>query len=275
LEEEIFISQRTIEKRWLLKNIYMGSRRETGHAINIANFERIIGMCAAFEGQYQPTNPDIFIANMRTMLTGVTHLHEVYLDGKSKTVLPIGERQELFVKMCKTVLRAQFLFESTGASEEAIRDVKGWVQRITGSNVRRKNRKGHGRNNPSTSSVSGDERMLISNSHLGFDQRTATFEMLIAFLKLDENYKPNEPELQIASLDTMLNDMNKAMRKADEKLIEADFLRIDRDKAMYGKGGMIDVSLACKKYVRAVFGARSVEARAVTGIYLRRMVRIR
>jgi hypothetical protein len=76
------------------------------------------------------------------------------------------------------------------------------------------------------------------------------FAQLIATLTAEPKYIPNENELKVATLNTMLTDLrakNTAVINATTALSNA---RIARDKALYAETtGMVDTALDVKQYV--------------------------
>jgi hypothetical protein len=80
-------------------------------------------------------------------------------------------------------------------------------------------------------------------------------------------YAPNEVELQVASLNTLLGDLrskNSAVITATANLSNA---RIQRDKILYSTlTGLYNIAQAVKQYAKSVFGATSPQFGQVSGI---------
>ena len=152
----------------------------------------------------------------------------------------------------------------SGATESLMRDVEAMVDKFTGDKVRKKKPKD-----------GKPVKKWVSNSHLGVDSRQETLGLLLEVLRNEPHYTPNEPILQIAALDdaaARLGSLSSAVSGANSN---AAVKRIERDRALYLEDdGLVDVSLMCKKYVRALFGASSEEAKLVSAIKLKRFMRI-
>jgi hypothetical protein len=90
---------------------------------------------------------------------------------------------------------------------------------------------------------------------------------LIETLSAEPLYAPNEVELQVASLNTLLADLrskNSAVITATANLSNA---RIQRDKTLYAAfTGLYDIAQAVKQYAKSVFGATSPQFGQVNGI---------
>jgi 3-dehydroquinate synthase class II len=93
------------------------------------------------------------------------------------------------------------------------------------------------------------------------------FAQLIATLTAEPKYLPNENELKVATLSTLLADLrakNTAVITATTALSNA---RIARDKALYGETtGLLDVAQDIKQYVKSLFGATSPQYRQISGL---------
>ena len=57
---------------------------ETGHAKNVENWQKMIAACAGFGGDYKPSNVNLTVGSMTTLLTGV----ETEMDGVQTSIVP-------------------------------------------------------------------------------------------------------------------------------------------------------------------------------------------
>lgn len=77
-------------------------------------------------------------------------------------------------------------------------------------------------------------------------------------------YAPNETELTIESLTNELSSKNTAVINATVPLNNA---RIARGKVMYAPlSGLFVISVDVKTYVKSVFGATSLQYKAISGL---------
>lgn len=242
----------------------MASVSETGHAVNLENFKLIIDRVTGFGADYDPQTDKIKIAEMTTQWTGANTLHQAYIVSIEATRLPVNQREELYKTMVKLVKKSFDLYKSTNASKLTVKDAKGWADKITGNKVKIKKLK-DGTPDPKS----------ISNSQLSFTQRADHFKHLIELYKSDTHYNTTDTELSTAGLLSLLNEINTANTGISDLITISNLKRIARDESLYmEETGIIDVSLACKSYVRSLYGARSAQAKTVTGIYLKRFMRI-
>jgi hypothetical protein len=243
----------------------MGSTSESSHVGNIANFKLLIILCEELGSVYNPGNIDLSVASMTARCAALETMHNDYVVAKMATNLPINNKQELIRKLKNIASRSKEFFVATNTSASNKNDVKGLVRMITGSNVRRKKSK--------------DGTPIgkwVSNSRLGVDNILDNFKDLLNYYESDTNYAPNETELKVASLKTLINDLEAASLLASSVTMDEKNLRRARNEGLYMEGtGLVDVSLKCKRYIRSVFGARSKEAKLASEIKLKRFLKIR
>ena len=117
----------------------------------------------------------------------------------------------------------------------------------------------------------GKEVNEISSSQLSFDNRIDNLDKLINLLGSIPEYNPNETDLQVTALTTLLADLrakNDAAVAAGTPLSNA---RIARNNLMYKKGTcLVDKALMVKAYVKSVYGASSPQYRQISGLEFKR-----
>jgi hypothetical protein len=242
----------------------MASTSEISHEVNISNFKSIINFCLEFGSDYNPANEDLTIVNMMARCTQVETLQKNYMEAAVEKKVAINSRQEIYMELKSRVRRAFNSLASTKEEESVIMDAKGLMKTITGDNVRRKRDK--------------DGKIVkgtISNSHLGVVEVLGNFNRFISLLGLTTFYAPQEDKLKVVKLRALYYQVDTANNLVVEKSTMAITLMGIRDKGLYAKEtGLVDVSLACKRYVRSLYGARSEEAKTVSGIKLKRLKRV-
>ena len=113
----------------------------------------------------------------------------------------------------------------------------------------------------------GNEVTEISSSQLSFDSRIDNLDKLIKLLTSVTAYAPNEADLKVTALTTLLTDLkakNTAVITAEAPLVNA---RIARNDVLYKAGtGLVDTSVDVKTYVKSVFGATSPQYKTISGL---------
>ncbi len=74
---------------------------------------------------------------------------------------------------------------------------------------------------------------VTANSQLGFDERAANFYELITLLKTHGSYAPNETDLKIGSLESLLGSLQERNSAAVGASIAAKNARITRDDVFH------------------------------------------
>jgi hypothetical protein len=234
----------------------MASNSETGHVVNLSNFKLLIDNCAAFGAAYNPSNARLSLANMTTLWTDADSAHQALTLAVQQAKNPINDRQIIFEPLDKLVTRTLNYFNSTDASEQVKTDAKGLADRFRGYSL--------------TVAKLPDgtpDPAHVSNSHQGFVQRADTFKQLVDLYDSDGNYNPNETDIAIAALRSLAAAMKTANDGIGGILATVNTSRISRDKALYEETtGIVDTAMACKDYVKGLFGASAAETKLVSGI---------
>lgn len=83
----------------------MASTSETGHPINIANFEDIISFCTGYGAPYNPVQNAIKLPALNTLLTNAQSALNTVNDQLAKFIVATNERQLVFEPINKLTTR--------------------------------------------------------------------------------------------------------------------------------------------------------------------------
>jgi hypothetical protein len=151
---------------------------------------------------------------------------------------------------------------ATEATAQTVDDVKSTNNKIQG-----KRAKAVEKPDAKALAAGAEPVKTASTSQQSYDKLIDHFAQLIATLTAEPKYLPNENELKVATLNTLLTDLrakNTAVISATTALSNA---RIARDKALYGETtGILDVAQDVKQYVKSLFGASSPQYKQVSGL---------
>jgi hypothetical protein len=256
----------------------MASTSETGHAINVANFEEVISRCIGYGVIYQPTKPVLQIPALQALrLTAQGNLTAV---NSAIVVLinAINARQILFDPIKQLATRIVNALDATNASDELVKDAKTLNRKIQGK------RKGEpkppattpvppvppvppGPGGPSPIPPVPPTPEQISVSQQSYDSLLENFNKLILLVASEPSYTPNEVDLQVATLNALATNLagqNTGVINAATALSNA---RIARNHTLYDANtGLYDIQSEVKKYVKSVFGASSQEYKLLSKI---------
>ena len=230
----------------------MASTSETGHQKNIENFEDLIGFYTGFSAKYNPTNNLITLEALNAHLTASRAAQQAVADNKPAFVNATNTRQELFETMRKTTTKVVNAFDATEAvTDKMVDDAMTTVRKIRGQRV---------------GTIDPLSETSISVSQQSYDQLYNHFRTLVAYIKSEPTYDPNENELKPAQLDTLVDNLRAANKAVNDALVPYSKALKDRDKLLYGvKTGLVDRALESKNYVKS-FGTKSAEYTQISGI---------
>lgn len=249
---------------------------ETGHDKNVANFEDLISRCVGFGGPYNPSLNAIKIANMNTLRTSA--LAALASVTSTETAFKNAEdnREAIFKPLQAFATRIMSALKSCGASDAIIKDAMTIHRKIQGrrakpiKEVLNTEQKMIDPNNPQPV-----EPVHISVSQLSYDSMIDHYSKLINMLASVPAYVPNEPELTIAGLNTLLVSMKASNTAHITATTNVNNARINRNILLYKKGtGLLDVAQECKDYVKSVFGSKDPKYKQVSAIQFKRIVKL-
>ena len=232
----------------------MSSTSETGHAKNVANFQDLISFCNGYGASYNPNKASITLAALGTKQTdAITALAAVNTNIPASTNA-INQREILFNPLNKLITRVLNAVAASDVSKQVIDDVKTIARKLQGK-----------RATPKIPTIIDDpttpaneSQKSISASQMSFDQRIQNMDKLIQLLTSLPGYKPNEPELSIAALTTLFNNMIAANTAAINAYTPLSNARIERNKILYNEiTGLVTVAANVKTYIKSLFGATS------------------
>lgn len=225
---------------------------EAGHSKNVANFANYISIVTTFGTSYKPSSQLIEIISMQSSLTAFEAAIDSVTPKASTEMLALNDRQAAFEPLRSLVTRIVNAAAVSINDQLFSNDLRTIARKLQGRRASEKKE-----DDPATPDI--DESLQsISASQLSFDNRIANFEELIDLLTTVGSYSPNESELQIPTLEAMLNDMKAKNTAAVTAINQARAARIARDQVLYNDtDGIIALTNLVKKYVKSLFGATS------------------
>lgn len=240
----------------------MGEINETGHAMNVGNFFKLTSYCQGYGRKYNPTNPNLQIANLRLLGDNAKSLSGIVNELLPPRDAARTARALAFKPLSPLATRLLNAIKASTTDSKVDDNIKTYVRKIKGERASDK---------IEVAKVAGvaatDETNQQSSSQLDFNNRLNFLDILIKQLAFIPQYAPNELELQVASLQAMYNDLSAKNTVAVETEVNIDNARIARDKVMYTPlTGLVDVALVTKLYVKSVFGPTSAEYKQISGL---------
>jgi len=241
----------------------MPSTTETGHAKNVANFEDLISFCTGYGTSYNPSKAGIKLPALNTLFTSAKKSLTAINTALPPNTNAVNAREIVFAPLSKLITRVVNAVESSSVSKQVIADVKTIARKIQGK--RASDKLPTVVDDPNT--PEDESQKSISASQMSFDNRIENMDKLIQLLASQTGYAPNETDLKVATLTTLLADMRTKNTGAINALTPLSNARIARNTLLYAVGtGLVDIAGEVKKYVKSVFGGTSPQYKQVSGL---------
>lgn len=240
-----------------------------GNKTNVANFDKLVIDVGALGSVYAPTKPNIKmdalnIQNTKNKLVDANETSTLFAlnNAKNNRVDSIAKTNDLITRSSNSV-RASDIPQSTKEDLLAIAAFfLGRARAVKRSVV----------NHTAQGDVTTTTTAMVTNPK-DIDSRISYLESYIKLLATVTTYNPNEANIKVANLTTVLNDI-KAKRAAELNAEAAHKIAlIARNEAMYAPGtGIIDIANDVKAYVKSVFGASSQQYKTLTTLKFKKIV---
>jgi hypothetical protein len=240
----------------------MASTTETGHAKNAATFEDLISFCTGYGASYNPSKAALKLPALTTQLTTANAALQAVKTAKTVYDNATNAREISFKPMKSLATKIVSALAATEAADQTVDDVKTTNMKIQGRRAVKVEK-------PSAEALAkGAEPVkTASTSQQSYDKMIDHFAQLIATLTAEPKYLPNENELKLTALNTLLTDFKTKNTAVINATTAASNARIARDKALYAETtGLADTALDVKTYVKSVFGASSPQYKQVSGL---------
>lgn len=238
---------------------------EQGHAKNLAHFSQHIIIVTSFGAQYDPGNPKIGIPFLQTKKTASQAAFDAVIPKATAEANAINARQAAFEPLDKLVTRINAAAAAVIEDEAFLNDLREISRKLQGRRASEAVK-----DDPATAGIDESEKSH-SASQMSFDNRIANFAALIDLLKSKAEYAPNESELQTATLEAMLAEMQATNTAAITAIAEARAARANRDEVLYNDtDGLHILDELIKKYVKSVFGADSSQYQQLRALEIRK-----
>src|SRR5688572_17121200 len=249
----------------------MSSTTETGHARNLAAFEDLISFCTGFGSVYHPSKANLGLTALNPQLAAAQDALQTVKTTKTTFDNATNAREIAIAPMKPLVTRIVNALAATDAAPQTVDDARSLLNKIQG-----RGRKPKKIITPNTTPLAEGEEpepaKTVSNSQRSYDNLVDNFAQLIVLLTAEPKYVPNEIELKVATLNTLLTDMKAKNTAVVNAYTAVSNARINRNKLLYGElTGMVDVALAVKIYVKSLFGPTTPQYKQVSGLKFTRL----
>lgn len=248
----------------------MSNYFETGHSKNVANLEDLISYCTAYGAAYNPTKNAIKLPALNTLLTTakgnlntVTSTLTAFHNATNAREIAFEPVKALSTKILNALI-------ACGASDQTINDFKTINRKVQGKRAGSKLTKADAGKliDPNSTTPPAEETdSSISAAQLSYDSLVDHYTKIVALLTTEPLYNPNEANVKITALNTLLTSLNSTNTGVINATTAYSNARIARNKTLYlPNTGLIDIVKDVKAYIKSVFGATSPEYKQISGI---------
>lgn len=239
----------------------MASISETGHAKNVANFEKLVVNVTALGTVYNPSKANLKLPALNTQLTAAKTVIATVNSAGATYKNALNTRKTVFSPLSKLITRVNNALKASDTTPQIKESVQSLVRKIQGRRATAKLTEGEKK----TATEKGEKVVEISSSQMSYDSRLDNFDKLIKLLASIPAYTPNEADLKTTTLTTLINDLrtkNTAVNTAETAL---NIARISRNDVLYKTStGIVDISVDIKSYIVSVYGKTSPQYKAIS-----------
>jgi hypothetical protein len=230
----------------------MASVSETGHNKNVANFASAIQVLVEMGSLYNPTNPNLLLANLNPVKTNLGGTITFLNNKKPVYKNAVANREILIAELPSRLTMSLNYAKSTNISQTDKENLSSQVKKMRGDKKAKVV-------NPET--AEGDS---ISTSQMSYDSRIANFDAYISQLSSLAEYNPNETVIQIADFQNYhqkLTNSSTLVNSAGNELITG---RKNRNNILYNDQiNVIQLMREIKAYLKSLGSAAEPYYKAI------------
>lgn len=244
----------------------MASTSETGHPKNVANFENLVSFVVGFGATYNPSKVTLKVPALQTQLASCkTNIASV----TSTSVAfnnAVNARMMAFDGLKKLSTRLLNALDATNASAQLVKDFKTINAKVQGSKLTKadsgKTAKLIDPNAPVVETIK-----TISSSQQSYSSLIEHVATSITILSTEPTYLPNENDLKIATLNTLLTNLKNTNTAVINAYTTVSNARLSRDQSLYNTtNGLCETAKEVKMYVKSLYGATSPQFKLISGL---------
>ena len=240
----------------------MASSTETGHVKNVNRLEDLIAFCTGYGGTYNPSKASIQLAGLNQLLTNAKATIEDVNKKLTNYYNEVNNRQLKYQNLKKLGTRLISALSATDANEKTIENAIAINRKIQGSRATAKVVPP-----PAQGTDPTPESKSNSVAQLSYGMLAEHLSKLIMMLESEPSYNPNEPELKISGLNTLLTEMTQCNTAVINAMTDLSNARLKRNKQFYTDDNCLyECASQVKNYVKSAFGSTSPEFKQISSL---------
>ncbi len=245
----------------------MNKVNDSGNAVNVSNFKKLIDVVSSYKLDYKPSNPALTVAALTAKWSKADTAQSAINAAFEKATPLIHNRKALFAPLNKLITRSLNSFnsvqilpttkDSAKSIADSIRGFEKYVPKVVPVKV-----------NPVTQQIIPPVvDVHISTSHQSFVMRTDSMDKYVQLIMQEPLYVPAETDITVAGLTILYASLKAANEGIGDILTPVDNARIDRNEALYNTtDGIFELQKLVKNYVISLYGAGTAKTKMVTKI---------
>lgn len=229
---------------------------ETGHAINVKNFNALIEIIKNLGSSYTSSNPLYTLTSLEALyiqaIASLDNLNQIQTENQKD----IDLKKEAFKDLKKYATRSKNIFMVSGVPPEVVLRCNHINSNIQGKRIKKITDK-------------TQHNKHISVSHQSCTQQIKHVEDLIQLFKTYPQYNP-PAELSVAAWTTRRNTMKAAQQAVIMSEVNLKIARLNRNRTLYKPTtGLVDIALGVKKVVLGSYGSSSPQYHMLSSMKFR------
>jgi hypothetical protein len=220
------------------------------HVQNVHAFGQLKGLCTGYGGEYNPGKQNLQVEALTTLWLNANQVMDDVIVAKAEYDIATNNREQAFAQLKKLGTRILGILKAGGASPLLLKDVQSLVNKLRGS-------RGYRPAIPSQAS----EPVTTKRRALGgrdYPSKVNLFASLLEIVMSEPTYKPNESDLSVAGLQSVLDNLRELNVKVVDAKVALREARRNRNTLLYvGEESLVSTAQAVKQYVKAIYGYTS------------------
>lgn len=236
---------------------------EKGHARNVANLGTLISFATGFGADYNPSKKEISLAALNALRDEAGKDLALVNTHFANWVVAVQAQQTQFARLNIRLTRIINAVANSEVLPAVITTAKALNRKLQGSGSRKARELALAEGN----NTAEEATKTISTSRQSHESRIENLERLVQLLSEQPGYAPNEPDLNLSALQSLLADFkarNEAVKNAWMMLSNA---RISRNNRFYqAESGLVELAADVKRYVKSLYGAGTPQFKQVSSL---------
>lgn len=179
----------------------MASTSETGHAKNVANFEKLVAETTAFGENFNPSKATLKLTALNTQLATARAAIAAVNSAEPAYKNAVSARDAAFAPLGKLITRINNALKASDTTVQEDESALTLVRKLQGRRATAKKTE----DEKQAAAAEGKEIVQISSSQMSYDSRLDNFDKLIKLLSSIPAYAPNEADLKVEALTALYN----------------------------------------------------------------------